>query len=413
MIASQQPAWNVEFWMPVLLPTMGSLIELAILDRDRLTSELVGKIVISVDEILTGSAAATIRWHQLYSKPKAGVLARAKRRVRSTVLGQLHSSSTTCSTTSSASASSEWRGSVLLRLALAKPDDRKAQLPERVMQRRLQAVQEPPYTVYALQVAVVGGAIASEAANGQQVHVEAVLGEHLYRSERVVVARGFFNLPEPGGGGDVGRGSGAGRATSAGWLLRKQMEHEPLELPSDVDQVADVILYLCDKAGKRTHFRRFRSHELAAESRRPTAAPAWITLSPVDPKPVTRGEPLPSLFCRVRLATEQEARGWSAIPVPPSSPLRAWELRLHLFQARDLPASDPDGVLDAFAVVSIGTQLATGVKGKLRSDIAADTAHPQWYETMRLQAWLPQPFESAPNLVLELWDHGAPPLPKT
>ena len=387
--------------MPVLLPTMGSLIELTILDKDRLTSELVGKLVISADEILTGSAAAATKWHQLYAKPKAGVLTRAKRHVRSTLLGQSRSS-----TVASATASSEWRGSVLLHLALAKPDDRKALLPERVMQRRLRAVQEPPLVPYVLQVAVVAGSLPGEAANGEQVHVEAVLGEHTYRSEHVVVARGLFSLPEPAGSGSAERGSGAARVTSAGWLLRKQTAHEPLELPADVTQIADVILYLCSKQGKRTHFRRISAREIASASGHAADAPAWLTLSFVEARPATRGEPLPSLFCRVRLATEAEAAGWPAIPVPPSSPLRAWELRLHLFQARDLPASDPDGVLDAFAVVSIGSQLAVGVKGKLRSEIAADTAHPQWYETMRLQAWLPQPFECAPNLVLELWDHG-------
>eukprot|EP00966_Prymnesium_polylepis_P185443 4298582-Prymnesium_polylepis.1 len=195
VISSQQPSWNVEFWIPVLLPTMGSLLELSVLDRDRVSSELVGKVTIAVDDVLTGAVAASTRWHQLYARPKAGLLTRAGRHMRTAVLRDDSAAH------SAAQPSSEWRGSVLLRLALARPDERRAPLPERVMQRRLGTLAEPPLAVHTMQVAVVGGALANGDADGAQMHVEATLGEHVYRSERATVARGLFFLPEPGGGG--------------------------------------------------------------------------------------------------------------------------------------------------------------------------------------------------------------------
>jgi hypothetical protein len=57
-----------------------------------------------------------------------------------------------------------------------------------------------------------------------------------------------------------------------------------------------------------------------------------------------------------------QAREWKPKPEARSSlTLGAYEVRLHLYAARDLPASDDDGALDAYVVVKLGG--VVGVRG--------------------------------------------------
>ena len=82
--------------------------------------------------------------------------------------------------------------------------------------------------------------------------------------------------------------------------------------------------------------------------------------------------------------------------LPVRGKLTAYELRLHLFAARDLPATDDNGVVDAYVAVKING-------ASVESTVQHDTTHPQWYETVTMRTWLPD-LEIAPQLVCAVWD---------
>ena len=62
-----------------------------------------------------------------------------------------------------------------------------------------------------------------------------------------------------------------------------------------------------------------------------------------------------------------------------------------------------NGVLDPYVKASLGGVFAKGSEGKERSKKELATAHPQFFETLSLQTWLP-PLELAPALLIDAWD---------
>ena len=80
---------------------------------------------------------------------------------------------------------------------------------------------------------------------------------------------------------------------------------------------------------------------------------------------------------------------------------------MHCFQGRNLPSRDADGSLDPYLVASLCDTQGRNEKNQPKTMVENDTASPQWYETLRMQLWLP-PLELAPQLVLEVWDDDTP-----
>ena len=63
-------------------------------------------------------------------------------------------------------------------------------------------------------------------------------------------------------------------------------------------------------------------------------------------------------------------------------PMRKFELRAHIYQARNLPSMDEDGLANPYTVVTL-----QGFAGHTR--VAEPTCNPLWYETVRVE--LPPP----------------------
>ena len=118
---------------------------------------------------------------------------------------------------------------------------------------------------------------------------------------------------------------------------------------------------------------------------------------------------MPSLLLSVSLGQKAAAAEapfpWPRMPplIPTRTMLRAYEVRLHLFMGKNLPAKDDNGVLDPYATATLAGAFALGSGGKPRSRKEVATAHPQWFEYLILQAWLP-PLEFAPDLLVDVWD---------
>jgi len=94
-----------------------------------------------------------------------------------------------------------------------------------------------------------------------------------------------------------------------------------------------------------------------------------------------------------------ESRGDSQRPPMAYVP---YEVRLHLYQGRDLPPLDANGLLDPYVVALVGGRRLTSKAGRKRSAVEAETLNPTWYDTLRVQVWLPADLSLAPPLVLEV-----------
>ena len=64
-VSSNQPSWDLEFWMPVLVPCSGQQVRVTVLDDDVLADEEIGHVILDFDDIIAGKTA-TLAWYHLY-----------------------------------------------------------------------------------------------------------------------------------------------------------------------------------------------------------------------------------------------------------------------------------------------------------------------------------------------------------
>ena len=196
--------------------------------------------------------------------------------------------------------------------------------------------------------------------------------------------------------------------------LVKVNQGRSLELPiaSRKVRLPLAFVYLINKkTNERTHFLSFKCEDLIAHGL--GFAPTWHQLMPTQPLPIKPGVPPPAVLLSIGLGCEpfisnKAAFPWPPVPMPMRTHLGAYELRVHLYQARDLPARTDDGLLDPYVIVSLAGQRARNARGKDQSEIAHLTRDPLWYETLTMTAWLP-PMEIAPQLTLEVCCHHSNP----
>ena len=81
-------------------------------------------------------------------------------------------------------------------------------------------------------------------------------------------------------------------------------------------------------------------------------------------------------------------------------PMRKFELRAHIYQARNLPSMDEDGLANPYTVVTL-----QGFAGHTR--VAEPTCNPMWYETVRVELQLPQPTPITSQILLRVYDMEA------
>ena len=129
-ITSQNPQWMVEFWVPILVPSVGQKVRFVVRDKDiGRKDEDVAEFYVSFDEASKG-VVPVLGWYQLYGMSKeAGALiesgAFASRRTKNRKAEvDRHQNAYM----------SEWRGKVLLSLSVEQVDDAHP-LPEKLLKR--------------------------------------------------------------------------------------------------------------------------------------------------------------------------------------------------------------------------------------------------------------------------------------
>ena len=73
-----------------------------------------------------------------------------------------------------------------------------------------------------------------------------------------------------------------------------------------------------------------------------------------------------------------------------------YSIRAHIYQCRNLPSADDNGLLDPYVKIRYG-----GVKQKTR--IKDTTTSPLYYETLEFEEMLPTDLRFAPEVVLQVW----------
>ena len=317
---------------------------------------------------------------------------------------------------------STWRGKVLLTFSIFKPDEKKP-LPEKKLKRPVkERPTDPPRVEYELRSAVLLGTDVDFAHGFDKddvfkVLVEVVVEDFSFMSEPIHIANGNANFLD--------------KPTHAPGLLKRPSGSalKPFKLSDDPSQIGDLIVYLCrvdekkNNASERIAYARLKAADVMVHGYGFTRQ--WLTLQPMMAVGgQKKARPLPALLFQALLCLNSDdatpgggapssivrappkptlpwpPEGGSEQALPARDMLTAYELRLHVYAARDLPATDDNGVLDAFIVAKINGTV-------VESTVQNDTTHPQWYETLTIRTWLPDR-ELAPQLVVAIWDKDYP-----
>ena len=446
-VSSNQPSWDLEFWMPVLVPCSGQQVRVTVLDDDVLHDEEIGHVILDFDDILSGKIAP-LAWYHLYGLGPAAF--KQLDTVNPMNLLSLKEYNPIAALRDGKQRrelrrypreyASEWNGKLLLEVHVLDPNltplgggksrggigsllssgPKKAPtLPEKVLQRATLLSDEQEKTLkerkYELRAIVLEG--CNLGPSPQDIMVEVAIEDHQFQSAAPVVREGIatwlldeaeqavdpFAIAD-----DHFNDLDADVRLPPGTLVKvNPMRYLVLPVASRKVPLPLAFLYILDKrTGERTHFISFKCEDLIAHGL--SFSPTWHQLMPTRPVPIKPGVPPPAVLISIGLGCEPMSTNktvfpWPPMPMPMRTSLAAYELRAHLYQARDLPARTDDGLLDPYVIISLAGQRATNARGKLSSETARETRDPLWYETLTMQMWLP-PLELAPQLVLEVWD---------
>jgi hypothetical protein len=235
---------------------------------------------------------------------------------------------------------------------------------------------EPATVRYTLRCLLVEGAELPVFRNitGAKAKLRVIvsIGSHKIRFASLTNKDGVLRWGPPGGG--------------------VQQEIEDIELPADLKQLPDVIIHLCrvkeldsagdDVDGTSVCFARVPAAKLFMEKMKGPVY--WQNLKEdrcrrgsrhALPKESFPGSLLLKLgFDRVEKAKSFAGKWDSGLLV--ERPMVGWHVRVYVYQARQLPASDADGALDPYLKLRFcGQSKQTNAKKK--------TTSPQWYESIR------------------------------
>ncbi|CAE7652847.1 Dysf, partial [Symbiodinium microadriaticum] len=176
---------------------------------------------------------------------------------------------------------------------------------------------------------------------------------------------------------------------------------QEFDYPVDDSMVPDICVYIC--VGKGTDLQPVCFHRIKAKDligQRFKAPPKWIFFK--EDKSIDAlddGQFPGSVLIRLGFGTEEDAtdskQEWdeSIQRMKRRSP---YQVRCHLYQGRDLPAADSNGLLDPFLKINLLGQVKESTHKK-------KTRFPLYYETICFDCELPER-EFLPQVNLQLYD---------
>ena len=184
---------------------------------------------------------------------------------------------------------------------------------------------------------------------------------------------------------------------------------ELMGYPEDPDQVPDVFVHLIkgeSSSGVACSFARFKFSELYKDGKGFDVEPRWIVLQKDKHLSQYSDDTFPgSILLQLGAG---DAEHWEAAAsawkdkITTMQHRTPYELRVHIYQGRHLPATDFNGLCDPYIKVNFN-----GLEGR-ETERQNKTCDPKFYTTITFDCALPA-IEYAPQINLQVWDHDLPP----
>eukprot|EP00615_Pteridomonas_danica_P018854 CAMPEP_0114385676 /NCGR_PEP_ID=MMETSP0102-20121206/6147_1 /TAXON_ID=38822 ORGANISM="Pteridomonas danica, Strain PT" /NCGR_SAMPLE_ID=MMETSP0102 /ASSEMBLY_ACC=CAM_ASM_000212 /LENGTH=365 /DNA_ID=CAMNT_0001542315 /DNA_START=247 /DNA_END=1341 /DNA_ORIENTATION=+ len=178
-------------------------------------------------------------------------------------------------------------------------------------------------------------------------------------------------------------------------------ETKNISLPEDFNQIPDAMIYLIrENDNAPVSFLRVPVVELLAENFQ--GPPKFYHLRPDRSRKAALGEAeyAGSVSIKLGFGREEVARQHQWSDFSEVDETSAYCLRIHLFQARGLPASDESGTIDPYVKIRFN-----GLRTK--SSQKEKTCDPCWFESLEIDnnsLMLPEDPDFCPEIVLRVWD---------
>lgn len=367
------PQFNYELWYPVSVPTMTQLIKFTVWDKDNTGSELIGIIGEKFNAIKKAPLQQMdLMWYNMYGAPefkqekltanlKKGFTAVANK-AKQSLGAEIDWAEYYNNSPEKASC---FKGRVLLQFSIADKRPQKYDKPEvKPFRRRIKALkstQEPASREYLLQAIVVCGneLPVLNLLSKQQFRVRVSIGMHDLSTKPVTLEGGMCRWNE--------------------FLIS-----EKLNLPVDISRIPDIFVYLIRDDMKPICYARMKPTAIYPDDpKKPVllgfnAGAKWILMQEdktIDAlnKDVFPGQVLVKLGFGTVQDAEKTRNEWNEClnDVKRGS---QYQVRVHLYQARNLPAADSNGLCDPYFKMSfMGKEEKSSLKRK--------TLFPVYYET--------------------------------
>lgn len=354
--------WNESIWMPVTTPTMTSAITMAVWDHD-LTSpnERIGSVHLDFKDVSRAGATGTgPRWHNVYGPPK-GCSGKHTKHMKLFPGDATH-----------------YRGRLLV--SMREDPDEKDKHPEKNHKKRIKSLRThllPKERRFILRALVISGAdIPHEHSMMKQVKWGIGVSVGRYRINTTT------------------------NTNVHGQVVWREPLETAVQLPVDFGMVPDVFVYLWHGSEGKPKDVCYARMSAASVMSKGFSAPAhWVQLHEDKALDALEDNEEPgSVLMRLGLGMPEEAAAnrW-ADDLADLDRKDRYEVRLHVYQGRELPAADDNGSLDPFVRADFMGE--TQKTSKLKR-----STNPVWYETLVMQVALP-PIRFAPQINVSVWDH--------
>mmetsp|Transcript_20321 Transcript_20321/g.31021 ORF Transcript_20321/g.31021 Transcript_20321/m.31021 type:complete len:1900 (+) Transcript_20321:164-5863(+) len=394
--ASLAPEFKEELWIPVSEPTEASVVRLALLDARR--NQLVASVALDynthVDHRKDSSTYPRPKWYHLYGADAACV--RSKTRFGSAAEAQNRYGFEQGST---------YRGRLLAKCCVVDAKEAKN------VSIFSSSTKSSPF-IRAMTTTSVDLHSTSyiPASAAYTLKVLLVAGSEL----PVVRARGSVKASEMRLVVSIGRRCTENsiefswRPVTRGVATWNELLWIPsIELPVVIDDIPDICLHLEAKhpskgKGRLVCFARIPAARLLRKQF-DTAEPIWESLRREPGTGITAPGINPgAVLTQIAFALRQDALelNWppDAKVLNKAQKTAPYCVRVYVYQAKNLPSSDEDGMLDAYVKVRFRGE-------KLKTKVASKTTAPLFYETLQFQSHeLPIDKRYGPDILLQVWD---------
>ncbi|CAM9701229.1 unnamed protein product, partial [Scytosiphon promiscuus] len=398
--SSMAPVWRTQLWVPVSIPCMSGSVKTIVKDWDSVgEDEIVACVNCKLKEIESlPDRQHRPRWFPLYGAPLVVPTSTEIAEIALRMTGPSAVTNWRSMYENLPQKASTYRGRILLSREIREslPIGKEESTPWRRKVGRLPKKKEPSTTRFAMRCYVASGADVPHQSSVIRMGLNFKMSVRISIGSAVLETRLVEN---PNG------------VCEWGELLESK---EPLELPSDPDQIPDAIVHLQRGDDKiPICFVRIPAKELLDQGMH-GLDPRWLLLGEdkvLDCLP--EGQYPGSLLIKLGLGTlrdfSESAAEWQAEALK----LRmrtSYLLRVHIYQGRDLPAADSNGLMDPFLKMQCqGERLNTEefmYHGKAVHR-RRETVDPMWYFTWEADLQLPpQEMQSYfPQVSIQLMDY--------